>query len=109
MTVDISHSEDGRLAAKVNRSDANHAQSDQSAGSRSDHERTVQRNDEGLYWHLGLVYQLICVLSVIWFQAGIIEEMLDDTMETVMDDPEDMEEEAQSEIDNVQFKTDKLK
>lgn len=30
--------------------------------------------------------------------------MLDDTMETVMDDPEDMEEEAQSEIDNVRFK-----
>lgn len=27
--------------------------------------------------------------------------MLDDTMETVMDDPEDMEEEAQSEIDKV--------
>jgi len=27
--------------------------------------------------------------------------MLDDTMESVMDDPEDMEEEAQSEIDKV--------
>jgi len=27
--------------------------------------------------------------------------MLDDTMENVMDDPEDMEEEAQSEIDKV--------
>ncbi|XP_050436926.1 charged multivesicular body protein 3-like [Adelges cooleyi] len=34
-------------------------------------------------------------------KAGIIEEMLDDTMESVMDDPEDMEEEAQSEIDKV--------
>lgn len=30
-------------------------------------------------------------------------------METVMDDPEDMEEEAQSEIDNVHFKINKLK
>lgn len=29
--------------------------------------------------------------------------MLDDTMENVMDDPEDMEEEAQSEIDKVYF------
>jgi len=30
--------------------------------------------------------------------------MLDDTMENVMDDPEDMEEEAQSEIDKVNLK-----
>lgn len=30
--------------------------------------------------------------------------MLDDTMESVMDDPEDMEEEAQSEIDKVNLR-----
>ncbi|XP_050537265.1 charged multivesicular body protein 3 [Daktulosphaira vitifoliae] len=40
-------------------------------------------------------------LSKEMMKAGIIEEMLDDTMESVMDDPEDMEEEAQSEIDKV--------
>ncbi|CAI6369252.1 unnamed protein product [Macrosiphum euphorbiae] len=40
-------------------------------------------------------------LSKEMMKAGIIEEMLDDTMENVMDDPEDMEEEAQSEIDKV--------
>lgn len=36
------------------------------------------------------------------FQAGIIEEMLDETMED-MEDTEEMEEEAQTEIDKVQF------
>lgn len=33
--------------------------------------------------------------------------MLDDTMENVMDDPEDMEEEAQSEIDEVHLNINK--
>lgn len=50
-----------------------------------------------------LKYITFTLFGLCWFdyQAGIIEEMLDDTMENVMDDPEDMEEEAQSEIDKV--------
>jgi len=38
-----------------------------------------------------------------------MEKMLGDTLEKVMDDPEDMEEAAQFEIDNVCFKINKLK
>ena len=37
-----------------------------------------------------------------FYKAGIIEEMLEDTMES-LDDNEDMEEEAQEEIDKVLF------
>ena len=36
------------------------------------------------------------------FQAGIIEEMLDDTMESVMDD-EELDDEADEEIEKVLF------
>jgi len=39
-------------------------------------------------------------INYVIFQAGIIEEMLDETM-SEMDDPEEMEEEAQEEIDKV--------
>lgn len=46
---------------------------------------------------MSLVY-----LNKIVFQAGIIEEMLEETMDT-LEDPEEMEEEAQEEIDKVRI------
>ena len=40
-------------------------------------------------------------LSKEMMKAGIIEEMMDDTIESVMDDSEEMEEEAQREVEKI--------
>lgn len=41
-------------------------------------------------------------IDMFFFQAGIIEEMLEDTFES-MEDGEDMEEEAEEEVDKILF------
>lgn len=46
-------------------------------------------------WHLAHIVILI-------FQAGIIEEMLEDTFES-MEDGEEMEEAAEEEVDKILF------
>lgn len=40
--------------------------------------------------------------DIFFFKAGIMEEMLEDTFES-MEDGEDMEEEAEEEVDNILF------
>lgn len=49
------------------------------------------------------VAQTMQALSREMMKAGIIEEMLDDAMDTFEDNTEEMEEAAQSEIDKVLF------
>ena len=39
------------------------------------------------------------------FQAGIMEEMMEDTLESALGDTDEMEEEAQEEIDKVRART----
>lgn len=46
------------------------------------------------------VNQIMMEMSKEMMKAGIIEEMLEDTMET-LDDPEELEEDAQAEVDKV--------
>lgn len=60
---------------------------------------TAARNIERCYYPLST---MICSKQKLIFQAGIIEEMLEDTFES-MEDGEEMEEAAEEEVDKILF------
>ena len=97
------------MLVKVNRCNEIYATASKNARNSKDHDGNEQRNDEGKYYHIhykrSLYYQHIPVLPeyefiiIQYFQAGIMEEMMEDTMESL--EPEDLEEDIQLEVDKI--------
>lgn len=99
----VGHAARCRLVAKVHRSDAGHAADGQHSGNRGGHAgvRIIIVFSE---FKCLISYRPLSMtkhrMSKEMMRAGIIEEMLEETMESV-EDTEELEEEAQVEVDKV--------
>lgn len=110
-----------RVSSAEHRGHESHAEPGESPRNPGHHERAVKGDDEGQQQHpenkdaifieLNLNkftpssgYQKIYLTTLIifLFQAGIIEEMLEDTFES-MEDQDDMEEAAEAEVDKILY------
>jgi len=70
----------------------------------SDHAQHEYGDDEGIHTFTACSSgSLLLILTYLTPQAGIMSEMLDDTMESLDEDAEDLDEEADQEVEKVLF------